>query len=328
MNTDTPIAAGVIGVGSMGKNHARVYRELPETDLQGVSDTDAQAATEVAATYDTSSYSLHDLLDRVEVVSVATPTATHYEIVRNCIKAGVHVLVEKPFVTDPEQGRELVDLAQERDVTLQVGHIERFNPATRNLLEIVAELDIIAIDMQRLGPPVERVIEDSVVRDLMIHDADLLMALVDEPISQLNVNGTADGGYAAAHLQFPSGIVAKLTASRVTQEKERTLTITAEECHITVDLIGQTIDIHRQSLPLFAKRNGDRTYQHEGVVERVFVENREPLKSELSAFIEAVVTGTEPLVTGDDGLRVLELIDTIDELATEQPPDPAALTVE
>lgn len=308
----------------MGANHARVYTELPATSLKGVSDTDTLTASEVADTYGTTSYSLQDLLDRVEVVSVATPTVTHNEIVRACIEADVHVLVEKPFVADLDEGRELVDLAQSRDITLQVGHVERFNPATRNLFEIVAELDVIAIDMQRLGPPTNRAIDDSVVRDLMIHDADLLMALVDEPISRLNVNGTAGRDYAAAHLQFPSGTVAKLTASRVTQEKVRELRITAEECHVKGDLINQTIDIHRQSLPLFAQRNGNQTYQHEGVVERVFVENREPLKSELSAFVEAAVEGTEPLVTGDDGLQVLELIDTIDALATEGPTDTLA----
>jgi predicted dehydrogenase len=318
MRDAEPVVAGVIGVGSMGQNHARVYRELPETTLGGVFDADHTQAEAVAERYETTARSMGELLEAVDVVSVAVPTRFHYETVRECIDAGVDVLVEKPFVADSEKGRKLVEFADERDVTLQVGHIERFNPATRKLMDIAQDLDIVAVDARRLGPPVDRDIDDSVVMDLMIHDLDIVTALVDDEVTHLNAMGTADGDYATANLQFGSGVVGKLTASRVTQEKERTLSIHAASCRVKVDYIEQTIEIHRQSLPEYVEEDGDVTYHHENVVERVAVEKREPLKNELSAFVEAAVENREPVVTGEDGITALELIQEIDGLAYRQ----------
>lgn len=318
MSRAAPVRAGVIGVGTMGQNHARVYRELPETELAGVFDADPERAEDAAERYETEVRSMGELLDHVDVVSVAVPTEYHYETVRECIDAGVDVLVEKPFVDDPENGRRLVEFATDRGVTLQVGHIERFNPATQKLLEIADDLDIIGVDARRLGPPIDRDIDDTAVMDLMIHDVDIVTALVDEEVASVNAVGNDDVRYAAANLQFNSGIVGQLTASRVTQEKERTLSLSAKNCRVKVDFIAQTIEIHRQSLPEYVEENGDVTYHHENIVERLSVEKREPLKNELSAFVEASVQGTQPAVTGEDGLRALELTRTIDELAGEQ----------
>jgi predicted dehydrogenase len=328
MSKGAPVHAGVIGVGTMGQNHARVYRELPESTLYGVFDADDERAEQVAETYGTTARSMGDLLDTVDVVSVAVPTRYHYETVRECIDAGVDVLVEKPFVADPEKGRKLVEFADERDVTLQVGHIERFNPATRKLMDIAADLDIIAVDARRLGPPIDRDIDDTAVMDLMIHDLDIVTALVDDEVVSVDAIGNADVDYAAANLQFDSGVVGQLTASRVTQEKERQLSLSAESCRVKVDYIEQTIEIHRQSLPEYVEDDGDVTYHHENVVERVSVEKREPLKNELSAFIEASVEGTAPVVTAEDGLRALRLTRTIDDLAKERTSvDPPAMTL-
>lgn len=320
------VRAGVIGVGAMGQHHARVYRELPGTVLGGVYDADGERAATVADTYDTEVRSLADLLDGVDVVSVAVPTQAHYETVRECIDAGVDVLVEKPFVENPENGRRLVEFAAERDVTLQVGHIERFNPATRKLMEIAAGLDVIAVDARRVGPPPDRDIDDSAVMDLMIHDVDLVTALVDEPVERVDAMGTENVDYAVAQVQFASGIVGKLAASRVTQEKERKLSLTARNCHLTVDFTEQTIEIHRQSLPKTLRENGDGTYHQENVVERVSVETGEPLKNELSAFIRASVDGTEPLVSGEDGIHAVELTRQIDALADGRRTASPALT--
>ncbi|WP_255194940.1 Gfo/Idh/MocA family protein [Halorarius litoreus] len=326
MSKGAPVHAGVIGVGTMGQNHARVYRELPETALYGVYDADRDRAAQVAETYGTAVAPMGELLDAVDVVSVAVPTQYHYETVRECIDAGVDVLVEKPFVEDPAKGRKLVEFAAERGVTLQVGHIERFNPATRKLMEIVDDLEIIAVDARRLGPPIDRDIDDTAVMDLMIHDLDIVTALVDDEVTSVDAIGNHDVDYAAANLQFDSGIVAQLTASRVTQEKERQLSLSAKRCRVKVDYIEQTIEIHRQSLPEYVEEDGDVTYHHENIVERVSVEKREPLKNELSAFVEAATEGTEPVVTGEDGLRALRLTRTIDDLARERtsvdPPAP------
>ncbi|WP_254820950.1 Gfo/Idh/MocA family protein [Haloglomus halophilum] len=320
MSSAAPVRAGVIGVGTMGQNHARVYRELPEAELRGVFDADTERATQVAETYGTEFRSMDDLLDGVDVVSVAVPTEYHYETVRECIDAGVHVLVEKPFVAEPENGHRLVEFAEDRGVTLQVGHIERFNPATRKLMDIVEDLDVIAVDARRLGPPVDRDIDDSAVMDLMIHDIDIVTALVDEEVVTLDAIGNDDVDYAAANLQFDSGVVGQLTASRVTQEKERQLSLSAENCRVKVDYIDQTIEIHRQSAPEYVEEDGDVTYHHENVVERVSVEKREPLKNELSAFVEAATTDAEPVVTAEDGLRALRLSRLIEDLADERTP--------
>ena len=328
MSKGAPVYAGVIGVGTMGQNHARVYRELPESTLYGVYDADEERAQQVAETYGTSVASMGELLDAVDVVSVAVPTRFHYETVRECIDAGVDVLVEKPFVADPEKGRKLVEFADERDVTLQVGHIERFNPATRKLMDIAEDLDIIAVDARRLGPPIDRDIDDTAVMDLMIHDLDIVTALVDDEVVSVDAIGNADVDYAAANLQFDSGVVGQLTASRVTQEKERQLSLSAESCRVKVDYIEQTIEIHRQSLPEYVEDDGDVTYHHENVVERVSVEKREPLKNELSAFIESSVEDEPPVVSGEDGLRALQLTLTIDDLAKERTSvDPPAPTL-
>jgi len=317
--TDRPpaVEAGVIGVGTMGGNHARVYHHLAETELAGVADADRTHAEEVAATYETDALGTGTLLDRVDVVSVAVPTEYHYETVRACIQAGVDVLVEKPFVDDPEDGRALIDLADERDVTLQVGHIERFNPAVQTLTDIVDDLDVIAISAERLSPPLDRDIDDSAVLDLMIHDLDVLLSLVDAGVSEIGSAGTRNGRYASATIQFESGVIGQLTASRVTQEKVRKLSLTAESCRITVDYTDQSIEIHRRSTPEYVRENGNLRYHHENVVERLAVENREPLKHEIESFVEAARTGTEPVVTAEDGLAALELARSIDRAAAD-----------
>jgi predicted dehydrogenase len=317
-STTPEVTAGVIGVGSMGKHHARVYGELPGVDLVGVTDVDEGRARSVAREHGTRALSKSDLLDAVDAVSIAVPTEYHYETVRECLERGVHVLVEKPFVDDIERGRELAALAREQDLVLQVGHIERFNPATRVLSEIVPDLDIVSIDVERLGPPVDREADDSVVMDLMVHDLDILMSLVDAGIDSLSA-AAHDDRHVSVQFQFDDGSVAGLTASRLTQEKVRRLSVTALSCRVKVDFISQTVEIHRRSVPEYVRSNGDIRYRHESVVERPMVENGEPLKAELESFAESVAEGSDPLVTAEDGLRVLELADRIESHALRTP---------
>ena len=311
---DEPLAAGVIGVGSMGKHHARVYGELPSAELVGVADADAERAEAVAAEHGTRAAERSALLDAADVVSVAVPTAYHYETVLECIDRGVDVLVEKPFVDDRERGRELADRADAAGVTLQVGFIERFNPATRVLADIVPDLDVVAIDVDRLGPPVDRQGEDSVVMDLMVHDIDILLSLVDAEIESLSAIAR-DEGHAAVQFRFADESIAALTASRLTQQKVRRLSVTAISCRVNVDFIAQTVEIHRHSVPEYVESNGDIRYRHESVIERPIVENGEPLKAELEAFVTAARDGTEPVVTAEDALRVLEIAERIERLA-------------
>jgi len=312
-----PTNAVVIGVGSMGRHHARVYSELPDVKLVGIHDVDEENVAEVARNHGTQAIDMETAIDNADVASIAVPTPYHYETAKQCIDGGVHVLVEKPFVADPDEGLDLISRAEKAGVTIQVGHIERFNPAIRTLSEIVSELDIIAIDAQRLGPPPEgRAVDVSAVMDLMIHDIDVLLSLVDDDITSVAAVGTRDNRYASASIEFDGGIVAGLTASRVTQEKVRKLSITAAECRVNVDYTNQSVEIHRHSMPEYIEDNGDLRYRHESIIERPTVENGEPLKNELRSFVQSAKNGTTPIVTGEDGLRVLEVARKIDGLAS------------
>ena len=312
------LPVGVIGVGSMGQHHARVYQELPSAELVGVADVNAEAAAETAAQYGTTPTSVESLLSAAAAVSIAVPTPYHYDTAMAAIEAGVGVLIEKPIAEEPAQGRELLVAAEEAGVTLQVGHIERFNPAVRTLETVAGDLDVIAVDSQRLGPPAGREIADGVATDLMIHDADVLLSLVDEPVADVYAAETAGDQYVAATVEFETGVVATLTASRVTQQKVRTLSITAESCRVTVDYIDQSVRINRHSLPEYVETDGEVRYRHENVVERPTVENGEPLKKELTAFVEAVRTGAEPVVTAADGVRALELVQRVEAVAASE----------
>jgi predicted dehydrogenase len=318
--TPQPIRVGVVGVGSMGRHHVRVYSELPGADLVGVADADVRKAAEVAAEFGTTTYTQADLLDRVDAVSIAVPTEHHHAVARAALLAGVHVLVEKPFVADYSEGRDLVALARELDLVIQVGHIERFNPAVVALRDVVTDLDVIAVEAQRLGPPLDRYVGDSVALDLMIHDIDVLVSLVDSPVVDVCAEVARDDQHITAMLRFENGTLGTLTASRVTQQKVRQLSVTATECRVNVDYIAQSIEIHRSSMPEYVETDDSIRFRNASVVERPTVENGEPLKHELSAFLEAVREGTEPVVTAEDGLRALEIARRVDEAAKERRP--------
>lgn len=315
MSSKTTQKAGVIGVGAMGQHHVRVYDELADAEIVGIADADEERAAEIAAEYSTKVLDTGNLIDEVDVVSLAIPTAYHFDLARKCIEADVDVLVEKPLVEDPSQGRNLIRAAERAGVTLQVGHIERFNPAVETLGNIVPELNVIAIEAQRLGPAPDREIEDTVVMDLMIHDLDIVQWLVDAPVKGVNAVGTAEGRHATATLEFANGTVSSLTASRTTEQKVRKLSITAEGCYVSVDYLDQSIEIHRQSVPEFVANDGDVRYRHESIVENPAVDRGEPLKRELRSFLKTSRAGSEPTVGGEEGLRALELTREIDERA-------------
>lgn len=317
MRDDQPLDVGVLGTGSMGENHARVYESLSSTNLVGVYDVDEAAADEVADRYGTRFFEVDTLLERAHAVSIVVPTEYHYETAKRAMERGVCVLVEKPICKRPERGEDLVAIADEHDVTLQVGHIERFNPAVRTAWKVIDDCDVIAIDTNRLGPPIARDISDSAVVDLMIHDLDIVLSVLGEMPIDVQATGTKGNAYATATLTFPSGVVASLTASRVTQRKVRTLDITAEDRLVSADFLDRGVEIHRHSLPEFIQENGDVRYRHESVVEYPTVERGEPLQGELDSFVEAVRTDSEPEVTGSDGVRALRLARRIELLAAD-----------
>lgn len=319
MSKNDVLQTGVIGVGTMGQHHARVYDELRDCELVGVADADKERAREIADEYDTAVLETQALIEQTDAVTIAVPTAYHYELASDCLDAETHVLIEKPFVDEPARGRELIERADEQDLVIQVGHIERFNPVTETLRQIVPGLDVISVTAERLGPPPSRRIEDTAVMDLMIHDADIVRSLLDGSIESVRASGNADGRYGTATLEFDTGVIAKLTASRVTQRKVRTLTITATDYYVTVDYIDQSVEIHRQSAPEYVTENGDMRYRHESIVEHPAVDTGEPLRFELESFLDAVRTGAEPRVSGEDALEALALVSEINQKAFGSP---------
>ena len=314
---DEPVAVGVVGVGSMGQHHARVYESLPEANLVGVADADADRAAEIAAQYGTAAYDLEGLLDRVDAVTIAVPTQYHLDIASTCLEADVDVLIEKPIANSVPEAEELIEIAEANDRILQVGHIERFNPAVETLQEFIDELDVVSVTAKRLGPPPKRHIDDSAVLDLMIHDIDIVLSLLDETPQTVSGPGVKQNRHATATMTFDSNTVANLTASRLTQKKIRTLDIVAEECLVRVDYMSKDVEIHRQSRPEYITNEEDIRFRHESIVERPMVDSTEPLVSELSAFIDAVSNRTTPVVDGEDGLTALQLARHIDQFRVE-----------
>lgn len=302
----------------MGRHHARIYSELPGVELVGIVDADTDRAAEIAARHHTRALDIDALAETADLVSIAVPTIYHYEVARECIESGLHVLVEKPFTAEIEQARSLVLLEQKADVVVQVGHVERFNPAFKAVQEVLPGQEIIAIDVQRLGPPLARSVNDSAVMDLMIHDIDILLSLVDSDIISVSAVGVHENRHASAQFRFANEIVATLTASRLTQQKVRRLSVTAHECRVNVDYTSQSAEIHRVSIPEYVETNGGVRYRNESITERPIVQNGEPLKAEIAAFVSAVRSGSRPVVSAEDGLRALELAHRIDDLAARR----------
>jgi predicted dehydrogenase len=307
--------AGVIGVGHMGEGHARHYNALSNVDLVGVADQDADRGTAVAAEHGTTRCSIDELLERADAVSIAVPTRYHVDVALQCIDAGVDVLVEKPFVEDLTAGERLVDRAADAGVVLQVGHIERFNPAVTTLSGIVSDLDVIALSSRRVGPAVDRQLTDSVALDLMVHDIDIVLSLLDSSVEEVTAVGRPDGEHATAALRFADGTMADMTASRVTQRTERSLEVVTDSGLVCADYVNQSVAVHRTSETLDRRHTGDRPYTCRDVVEQATVDRGDPLRRELASFIDTSVKGTEPVVDGRDGLRVVEIAKRIEQSA-------------
>ncbi|WP_418284144.1 Gfo/Idh/MocA family oxidoreductase [Halorubrum sp. DTA46] len=297
----------MIGVGSMGQHHARVYNELTGANLVGIADADVERARDVAEKHATKAMDTEDLLAAVDAISVVVPTQYHYDVVTTCLDAGVATFVEKPVLGSLERSDELLREVDNADVPVQVGHIERFNPVVTALTGIVDGLSIVSVRARRLGPEPDREIKDSAVIDLMIHDIDIVLSLFGETPTAVSGSATREGRHASALLEFEGDRMASLTASRKTQQKVRTLEITAEECFIEVDYLDQSIEIHRNSIPEYIEEDGDVRFTHESIVERPVVHNAEPLQKELESFLEVVETDAIPEVTVSDGLDALSV---------------------
>ncbi|MDL0121106.1 Gfo/Idh/MocA family oxidoreductase [Halobacterium salinarum] len=309
-----PLNVGVIGVGSMGHHHARVYNQLDGATLVGVADADETRAQEVAEEFDTQATSQDELVKQVDAVSIAVPTKFHRDIAIECIANGVHVLIEKPLAASTDDGAEILEAAESAGVTVQVGHIEQFNPAIVELSEIIDPGKIIGVRAERLGPPPEREVHDNAVVDLMIHDIDIVRSLVAGGVNAVQGGGVREGRHATAVIEFDSGVVASLSASRLTQRKVRRLRVTEENRVIEVDYLDRSIEVYRRSQPEYVKDSeGGIQHREQSIIEQPQIPSYEPLKAELEEFIEAVVNGRSPKVDGDAGLNAVSLVEQINQ---------------
>lgn len=318
--TKSTIDVGVVGVGSMGQHHARVYNQLSGANLIGIADADTQRAAEVAEQYETDHLSTEELLTDAEAVSVVVPTQYHYDVVTSCLDKGVATLIEKPILKSLDRAEKLLSEIEKAGVPVQVGHIERFNPAVSVVSKIANDLDILSVRARRLGPEPDRRIQDSAVLDLMIHDIDIVLSLFEEMPTAVTGTATREGRHASALLEFGPDRIASLTASRKTQKKVRVLEITSEECFIEIDYLDQSVEVHRNSVPEYIEEDGAIRFKHESLVERPVVQNGEPLRRELDSFAQAVNDGTTPEVTAQDGVDALSVaLDIEKQSQTKQP---------
>jgi predicted dehydrogenase len=317
------IRAGVVGAGHMGQYHILALAELWDVELVAICDTDADRAQQIAAQYGTRAVATHqELAGLVDIATVAVPTERHFEVARDLLEAGVHVLVEKPMTPTLEEAKDLFRLARQRERVLHVGHVERFNGAVQELRKIVERP--VLIESRRLGPFVPRVQNDSVVMDLMIHDIDIVLGLVDSEPRRMNALGRSihsrRADVANVQILFDSGAMATITASRATEEKIRTLSITQPDAYIVLNYADQDIQIHRRAAQEYTLNRESIRYRQASFVERLFVHKDNPLKLEIRHLISAAraakATGQVELPETED-LRSLAVALEIERMIRE-----------
>lgn len=305
----------------MGEYHCGAYTEIHYVDLVGVADVNAERLRVISERYEVPGYTdYRRLLDKVDVVSIAVPTALHHPIAIEAMKRGVHVLVEKPIAYSLEEAREMFRVAEENGVVLCVGHVERFNGAVQELMNIVQEP--LLIESRRLGPFSPRVAKDSVVLDLMIHDIDIVLRLARSEVVDIDAVGLSYYSdmcdVANVQLKFASGCVATLTASRVTQHKIRTMAVSEKDFYVFLNFTEQDIHIHRQAYSEAVRLKDQLRYKQSSIIEQVFVHKGNPLKLELMHFIDLAMGNSKRIVSVEDELKSLKVALKVEEILKEK----------
>ena len=304
---------GVIGTGIMGKNHVHAYSSLlPRCQIIGIYDVNHEQANQLAKQYGIVAYqNISDLLDRVDAVSISVPTKLHFQVGKQCLERGKHVLMEKPIAETTTQAELLIELANKHGVKLHAGQIELFNPVVNVLKDILNNEEVLAIEMHRFSPYQTRHVHSDVVKNLMLHDIYLLEYLINRDITSVQVLGCLDGlqnpNHAAALVQLKGNIVAQLTASYYSITKVRTIHIMTKQATINTDLIKKTIEIIR-------KPSHNNTNTALSLHERVEVPEVDSLKNEIIDFLEAVEKDSPSRNTGFKGLKALALSERVIQL--------------
>ena len=298
------IRTGVIGVGYLGRLHAQKLASFDDTRFIGVHDSDADRGAAVAAEFGTEFFAdPGELLARIDAVTIAVPTTSHYRVAMQAIRTGVHLLLEKPIAAKVREGRGLVREAASRKLVFQIGHLERFNRAVRDAAALLKEPRF--IECHRLGPFGGRGTDVDVVLDLMIHDLDLILSFVRSPVARIQAVGvpviSPAIDIANVRLSFANGCIANVTASRVSAKKQRKVRIFQEDAYVSMDFVEQSIQIIRRSWP--QGRGGPAEISGE----LLETEKGDSLREEIRSFLDCVRTGDSPRVTGGDGLAALEL---------------------
>lgn len=314
---------GVIGTGHIGRLHARILSEVAPGEFTCVYDTNVEAAREVARAHGVQAIaSMEEFIEAVDAATVATPTPFHFAIGKQLLEAGRHVLIEKPITETTADAHALVELAKQRRLALQVGHVERFNPVLSALESRLHHPRF--IESHRLSPYPNRSTEIGVVLDLMIHDLEIILHLVRSPLLSVDAVGvpvlSASEDIANARLHFANGCIANLTVSRVSPERLRKIRVFQEDCYLSLDYMRQEgfvyrmAEEHRKESSLLTKlfASGDTTIVSEFAGRKILrepvpIEKGEPLKRELADFIRCAKAGAEPKVSGREGTAALEL---------------------
>ncbi len=298
------IRTGVIGVGYLGRLHALKMASFGDIRFVGVADADPERGKAVAAEAGTTFFpEYRELLRGVDAVSIAVPTTAHRRVAMDALRAGAHVLLEKPIAATVVEARAIVREAEKRNLRLQIGHLERFNTAVITASEILREPGF--IECHRLGPFGGRGTDVDVILDLMIHDIDLILSFVRSPVSKIQAVGvpviSSNIDIANARITFESGCVANVTASRVSMKKQRKIRIFQEDAYVSMDFVEHTIQIFRRTFP----------HGPEGLPEitgeLLETEKGDALRDEIRSFLDCCATGDAPRVTGADGLKALEV---------------------
>lgn len=316
MSSHDLLRTAVIGVGYLGRFHAQKYAQLPGCKLVAVVDANADTAKKVGTELGVEALTdIEAVLDRVDAVSIATPTPLHHAIGKKALERGVHVLMEKPIATTLEEARELVELAARKQRVLQVGHLERFNPA------IVAAASRLKaprfVESHRLAPFKQRGTDVSVVLDLMIHDIDLIQEFVRQPIESIDAVGatvfSGETDIVNARIRFRGGCVANTTASRISLKQERKIRIFQDDAYLSIDMQQKVLTVIRKKDAAPVESPAQVSIEEESF------DQGDALLAEIEAFLLAIREGSEPVVTGEDGLRALETLMKITQFIQSRP---------
>ena len=305
----------LIGVGRMGQFHLNVINQINQINLAGIYDANEDHLNELSQKYNINKFnSIDEAIDNADAVIIASPTIYHFEIAKKAVEKGKHVLVEKPMTETYEQALELEALVKQKNVILQVGHVERFNGAVQELHHIIEKPYL--IEARRLAPFTPRITDVGVVFDIMIHDLDIVTSLVKKPIVRFSASGkrirTNNEDIASALLGFEDETIATIRASRVTQEKIRTLAISTEEAYFILDYATQDITIHRQATSQSnIKTSVGINYKQESIIERVFIHRDNPLKLEDEHFANCILGKDKRFVSIEDDVNTIKLTEAI-----------------